>query len=259
MERSEISRIAHADHPIAAPVSADRLREIVSALTPPDDASILDLGCGEGAWLLRALQVHPGARGVGVDLVLPPEVDAEAARRGVSDRARWVQDDAAGWSDGLHDVVFCVGASHAFGGLEGTLTSVRAHLRPGGQVVLGDGIWDSSPSQAALDALQCTADDFPYLDGLVRQAVAHGFEVVHGHVSTLAEWDDYEWSWTGSLVRWALRQPVGSAQREEALAAARSHRDEWLGGYRGQLGFATLVLSDVLSPPQGSQVPQNVR
>ena len=250
MERSEISRIAHADHPIAAPVGEDRLRRLVAALAPPDDAAILDLGCGEGAWLLRALQAHPGTPGVGVDLALPPDVEAEAARRGVSERVRWVQADAAGWSDGgLHDVVFCVGASHAFGGLEGTLTSVRSYLRPGGQVLLGDGIWDSTPTQAALDALQCSADDFPTLDGLVRQAVQHGFEVVGGHVSTLEEWDDYEWSWTGSLVRWALGQPPGSAQRAEALDAARRHRDEWLQGYRGSLGFATLVLSDVLSAP----------
>jgi hypothetical protein len=64
-------------------------------------------------------------------------------------------------------------------------------------------------------------------------------------VSTREEWDDYEWSWTGSLTEWALRRAPGDAEREAALAAARTHRDGWLRGYRDQLGFATLVLQDL--------------
>jgi len=60
-------------------------------------------------------------------------------------------------------------------------------------------------------------------------------------VSDAAEWDNYEWSWVGSLTEWALDNP-GHPDAAEALAAAREHRDEWLRGYRGVLGFATLVL-----------------
>ncbi|MGZ4508677.1 MAG: hypothetical protein ACXVX0_15645, partial [Blastococcus sp.] len=63
-----------------------------------------------------------------------------------------------------------------------------------------------------------------------------------GHVSTAAEWDDYEWSWTGSLATWALTE---AADRAGALEAARTHRRQWLEGYRGQLGFVTLVLHDI--------------
>ena len=246
MDRVEISRIAHTDHPICAPVGEHRLRRLVGALDLPAGGDVLDLGCGQGAWLLAALEAHPEVRGVGLDLALPPDIGAETDRRAVADRVRWVQADASSWSDGLFDAVFCVGASHAFGGLDETLQAVRSHLRPGGQVVLGDSIWERPPSQSAQDALQATPDDFPDLAALVRRAVDAGFEVVAGHVSTLEEWDDYEWSWTGSLTRWALRQPATSPDRAEALAAARSHRDAWLHGYRQELGFVTLVLTDVL-------------
>lgn len=36
-----------------------------------------------------------------------------------------------------------------------------------------------------------------------------------------------------------------SVDRDQALSAARGHREAWLRGYRQQLGFATLVLHDV--------------
>ncbi len=108
----------------------------------------------------------------------------------------------------------------------------------------GDAIWDAPPTDAALVALEATADELPDLAGLVALAGDHGYEVAHGHVSTLAEWDEYEWSWTGSLADWSLAEGRAPDDRAEALGAARAHRDAWLGGYRGVLGFATLVLVD---------------
>lgn len=93
-------------------------------------------------------------------------------------------------------------------------------------------------------------EDFPDLPELVTRTRKCGFEPGYGHVSTLAEWDDYEWSWTGSLVTWALQQARDPAAREQALSAAREHREAWLGGYRQQLGFVTLVLHDIRQPPE---------
>jgi hypothetical protein len=69
---------------------------------------------------------------------------------------------------------------------------------------------------------------------------ADGWTPVYGHVSTIEEWDDYEFSWTGSLARWALDHP-DDPDAKQALEASAEHRDMWLG-YRGVLGFVTLVL-----------------
>ena len=185
----------------------------------------MDLGCGEGEWLLQLLSAHEQLRGVGVDHALPAEAAGAADRRGLGERVRWEEADAATWSDGLFDVVLCVGASHAFGGLDATLAAVRGHLRPGGQVVVGDGIWDVSPSRAAQEALEAGPEEFPDLTGMVERVRRHGYEPSFGHVSTLAEWDDYEWSWTGSLTRWALLEAPTEQDREQALTAAREHRE----------------------------------
>jgi cyclopropane fatty-acyl-phospholipid synthase-like methyltransferase len=245
MDRVEISNIAHADHPVAAPVATANVQRLLSRLSPPDDGRVVDLGCGWGEWLIEFLAKRSDLVGVGVDVALPAEVGTRAQARGVAERVEWIQADASSWDGGAFDVVLCIGASHAFGGLLETLRGCRRMLRPGGQVLLGDTIWDAPPSAAAQEALQASPEDFPDLPALVDRAREHGFEPGYGHVSTLEEWDDYEWSWTGSLTAWALQQASDPTEREQALDAARAHREAWLRGYRQQLGFATLLLHDV--------------
>ena len=251
MDRQRISSLAHVEHSIAAPVGERRAERLLGRLTLGPDASVVDLGCGAGAWLTRLATTAPGTRLVGVDTSATAlaEARARAERLGLSGRIEWVQGDAASTDTGLHDAVVCVGASHAFGGVDGTLRAVRERLGPGGQVVLGDTVWEQPPSHAAQHALDAGPDEFPDLAGLVDTAVGAGFEVVDGHVSTLEEWDDDEWAWTGALVRWALQQPLGSDEGAAALEAAREHRQAWLHGYRRHLGFATLVLVDVSGAP----------
>ena len=247
MDRQQISHIAHDEHAIAAPVGEARAARLLSRLALSPDASAVDLGCGAGAWLIRLAAAAPTARLTGVDISATALAEAQEAADllACGDRIEWVEGDAAAVLVGRHDAVLCIGASHAFGGLDGTLRAVRDRLQPGGRVILGDTIWEQPPSEAAQEALEATADDFPDLAGLVDRVRRHGFEVLDGHVSTLEEWDDYEWAWTGSLVRWATQQPAGSDDRATALGAAREHRDAWLHGYRKYLGFATLVLMDL--------------
>ncbi len=247
MDRRRISSLAHAEHSIAAPVGDQRVAQLLGRLPLDLGASVLDLGCGAGAWLLRLAAVAPGAHLVGVDIsgIALQEARSTADRLGVGGRIHWLEGDAASADTGRHDAVLCVGASHAFGGLDGTLRAVRDRLQPGGRALVGDMIWEQPPSRAAQEAVDAGPDELPDLAGLVDRAVAAGFEVVDGHVSTLQEWDDYEWAWTGALVRWALQQPLGSDDGAAALEAAREHRQAWLHGYRRHLGFATLVLAEL--------------
>lgn len=245
MDRTLASAIAHRRHPIAAPVSDANLRRILERLAVPAGGRVLDLGCGFGQWLLAALEAAPGATGVGVDTSAPALAAAGigAGQRQLADRVRFEEADAASWTGGSFDAVLCVGATHAFGGLAATLAAVRSHLDPGGRVLLGEGFWDGEPTPQAMSALGAEPGELPSLVDLVVEAQQAGFEPGYGHVSSAEEWDDYEWSWTGSLTEWALTE-ASDADRASALAMAGTHRDEWLAGYRGQLGFLTLVLHD---------------
>jgi SAM-dependent methyltransferase len=244
VDRDLISSVAHRWHPIAAPLSSGSVRTLIQRAGVRPGDSLLDLGCGQGAWLACLLEQHPGVTAVGVDRSTVALGTARTWSSGVADRVEWVEADAAAWRGERFDLVLCVGASHVFGGLTDMLPALRRHLVPGGTVIVGDTIWDVPPSPRALEALEATADDFPDAAGLLAAARDHGLEPSYGHISTLAEWDEYEWSWTGSLTQWALTQ-APAAQRHEALRIAADHRTAWLDGYRGELGFATVVFHDV--------------
>jgi SAM-dependent methyltransferase len=243
MNRELISAIAHGDHPIAAPITEANLDRLLVRAKLGAGARILDLGCGEAAWALRALELHPDATADGVDIAASGLAAAakQAAERGLSDRIRLHRLPAAEFrATEPYDLVLCVGATHAYGGLAATLDAVRGFLRPGGLALVGEGFWESTPSEEVLAKLGAAPEEYADLRGTVEVAESAGFRAVYGHTSELGEWDEYEWSWTGSLTRWALDHP--GPDGDAALAAAVDHREMWLGGYRGILGFVTLLL-----------------
>jgi cyclopropane fatty-acyl-phospholipid synthase-like methyltransferase len=243
MHRRQISTIAHTDHPVAAPLRDDSVRALLDRALPSGDARLLDLGCGSGTCLMRAHAARPGLRADGVDSDSDAIAAAERAadEAGFGDRIAFHAQDAAEFgSPHRYDLVLSIGAAHAFGGLLPTLTAAGSHLAPGGTVLLGDCFWERAPGPETLDA-GFAVDDYDDLATTVDRVVAAGRVPLHGHVSTLQEWDDYEWSWTGSLSRWALDNP-DHPDHGEALDAASGHRDAWLHGYRGTLGFVTLLL-----------------
>ncbi|MET9610176.1 class I SAM-dependent methyltransferase [Streptomyces sp. NPDC006512] len=243
MDRQRISSLAHADHPVAAPLSDDSVRALLERALAPGAGRLLDLGCGSGSWLVRAHAANPGLRADGVDH--DAETIATATRAvagaGLADRIVFHAQDATGFtSPHRYDLVLSIGADHAFGGLAPTLEAARGHLAPGGHVLLGTCFWEREPGPETL-GFGFRAEDHDDLATTVDRVVDQGWTPLHGYVSTLREWDDYEWSWTGSLSRWALEHP-GHPDSGQALRAANDHRDAWLHGYRGTLGFVTLLL-----------------
>lgn len=243
IDRSVVSAIAHTDHPIAAPLSDDAVRRLLHRALRPGPRHLLDLGCGTGVWLLRAASGRADITAVGVDL------DESAIDRGreivraarLTERIELVVGDASVYSPTRPaDCVLSVGAAHAFGGLMPTLDNVRPHLADAATVVVGDGFWAQDPTDDVLE-IGFERDEFADLATTVDRVVAAGWAPIYAHVSTAAEWDDYEWSWSGSLTEWAMDNP-DAPESSEALAAAAEHRNEWLRGYRDVLGFVTLVL-----------------
>ncbi|MGR4879846.1 SAM-dependent methyltransferase [Streptomyces sp. LARHCF249] len=243
MDRRQISSIAHTDHPIAAPLGDDSVRTLLDRALPGTDARLLDLGCGSGTWLMRALSARPDLRADGVDN--DAQAIAAAARAvdeaGLGGRIAFHAQDAAEFaSPHRYGLVLSIGATHAFGGLLPALKAADSHLAPGGSVLLGECFWEREPDRKTLDA-GFAVDDYDSLATTVDRITAAGWVPVYAHVSTLQEWDDYEWSWTGSLSRWALDHPE-HPDHGQALEAAAGHREAWLHGYRGTLGFVTLLL-----------------
>ncbi|WP_219465055.1 SAM-dependent methyltransferase [Nonomuraea rhizosphaerae] len=239
MDRQTISHLAHAHHPIASPISGTNLNRLLRRARLGPDARILDLGCGQAVWSVRLLELYRDATADGVDL---SDAGFEAAWElavgaEVASRLSLHLGSAAEFTAAEpYDLVLCVGATHAFGGLGATMEAINGLLAPGGLALVGEGFWDRPPSEE----LEAEVGTYPDLSGTVAEAEAAGYRTVYAHVSERDEWYDYEFSWTGSLMDWALRNP--GADGDAAMAAALEHRKMWLDGYRDRLGFVTLVL-----------------
>jgi SAM-dependent methyltransferase len=237
VNRELMSRIAHADHPIKSPVDDASVCRLLERALSRGDEHVLDLGCGGGEWLLRALVTRPHLHAEGVDISEDALTQARlgASDLGVQERLILHHQEAGDFvSSQSFDLVISVGATHAFGGLLPTLAAARKHLAPGGRVLVGEGFWDRPPSQEAVEML----GDFTDLATTVDRVVADGWTPVHGHVSTRHELDDYEWACWGSLASWALDHPDSS----HVLTTAATRRSEWLRIYRDSWGFVSLVL-----------------
>ena len=233
----------YADLDFNAPLSCAHAQELIASLRPLEGASIVDLGCGWAEFLLRALEDEPTGHGVGVDR--DPAVIARARTnaedRGVHDRVRLECADATTWSEET-DVAIVVGASHAWGGTRETLSAVARFLRPGGRFLLGEGIWEQPPTPEALAALDARPDDFTTVPDLVELCLEFGYRLLALSTATLNEWDQFESRYCAGRERWLLQNP-DAPNAADVRTEIDDHRNGWLHGYRGILGFVYITLA----------------
>ncbi|MEV0679555.1 methyltransferase domain-containing protein [Actinosynnema sp. NPDC050436] len=225
-----------------SPLSDAKSYDLIGTLGPLDGATVVDYGCGWAELLLRTVEHAPGATGLGVDDD-ERAIDrgrANIAARGLGDRVRLERADVTTWAADPADVVVSIGASHAWGGTRGTLEAMHTRLKPGGRLLLGDGIWDGEPNARALEIFP--REEFLLLHELVDLALATGFRLLNLTTANRDEWDSFESRWCASRERWLLDNP----DHPEAAEVARvvdEHRDGWLKGYRTSMGLAYLTLA----------------
>ena len=223
-----------------APLSEDHAGLLLNLVDAAPDRNVLDLGCGWGELLLRALSRAPEATRTGVDTAdwALERGRQLAEERGLSDRVAFVVGDAKSWNEPA-DRLLCVGASHAWGGNARALNSLRSLVRPGGRLIFGDGCWSSPPTA---DAASLFGDAILGLDALVGQALSAGWRVMHLTTADQHEWDTFETAWRAGREAWLQNFPLDPRGPE-----IRAHLDErlreYVSVYRNVLGFAYLVLA----------------
>jgi cyclopropane fatty-acyl-phospholipid synthase-like methyltransferase len=223
------------------PLSLPHAELLLERLETPGGGSILDLGCGWGELLIRAVQAAGSASVTGTGVDNHPG-DIDRARRAVADRGlgeqvRFVDASAVGWSESA-DRVICIGASHIWGGSEAALAALAQNVGAGGRVLFGDGFWKREPSDAAVAIFGREVAD---LGDLVRLAHAAGWDVMHLSEADQLEWDDFESTWRLGRHRWLAEHP-SDTRAPELRETLSGSLQEYLEVYRGVLGFCYLVL-----------------
>ena len=225
------------------PLSCDHAATLLERLELASAGSIVDLGCGWGELLLRAVDAagekgnrRLTAMGVDTDGVVLARARDLAGARGVAARVRFLQTAADEWTEPA-DRVLCIGAAHAFGGTSAALFALRKLVLPGGRLLFGDGCWERPPTPNASTLFGETL----HLHEIVKHASEVGWRTLHLSTADLREWDDFESSWRSGPEEWLLAHP-----KDPKISTVREQLDrrmaEYVNVYRGVLSFCYLVL-----------------
>jgi SAM-dependent methyltransferase len=233
VDRADASRIAHGELRLWNPLSEGTLDEAIELLAPPPGGRVLDVACGR-AEVLRRVAERFEVEAMGYD------TDAALIESGPPGLELQVRDSPP---PGPFDVVLCIAASHALGGFPDALDALRELVRPGGEVLLGEGYWRRSPSAEYLDALGgASADELPDYSGLMNAAEESGLRPLHSSVASEADWDRYEWRLILNAERWAAAHHTDSGAELLRERARRARERMTMPGGRETLGFALVLL-----------------
>ncbi|WP_180967325.1 SAM-dependent methyltransferase [Zhihengliuella halotolerans] len=235
------------------PLSEERAARLVTFLSEPAPAQVLDMGCGWGELLLRVLAEVPGARGRGVDsaVVSIDRATQQAAARGLADRVTFEAMPGLEVEDRPADAVICIGASQIWGppveeaqplDYAAALRALRGLVRPGGRLVYGEAIWSTAPHPAATAPLAGRDDEYLTADALRQQVRAAGFEVVDDDQADLGEWDVFEAGFRARFTRWLQANGADHPAATEVRRRHEEQRAAYEEGYRGVLGMTYLCL-----------------
>lgn len=221
------------------PLSLEKAIILVEQLKLTQNAYIVDIGCGEGEFLIRVVEQYE-ATGVGIDnnpdLI---KIATHKAKKSIQSKhlsficKDWQLFD---WGARKADLIISIGSEFIFGGYQQTLQSLSAHLLDNGKLLIGTVFWKQKPPSEYLRLMGNENHHFDFFT-TVDIAIESGFVPLYICRSNDDEWDDFE----------------SKHARERYLAAIQDDDDKefnktrnWQQGYLkwgiNTMGFCFLLL-----------------
>ncbi|MFT7463645.1 MAG: cyclopropane fatty-acyl-phospholipid synthase-like methyltransferase [Pseudohongiellaceae bacterium] len=250
MDRQRFSAIAHGELTYWNPIDPAVLAAWLSDLSLNSEARLLDVGCGRGALLLNVVAQH-GCHAVGVDphRGALDHAQSEAKRQSLSERIDWHCSDFSpgDWPPQSFDVIACIGASHGCGSYAETLATLTAMLRPGGQLLIGEGFWAQEPADDYLAFLGGSREELQTHEGHQQLASEHGLNLRRSHKATAQEWDHYEGIYAENIQNFVKSNP-NDPDAPAMLERITAWREAYLRWGRETLGFGLSLFSLAQAP-----------
>jgi SAM-dependent methyltransferase len=245
ISHARASAIAHGDLPFHNPISVASIDAVLDLLVLARDDDVLDIGCGPGELLVRIAE-RSGTGGVGIDTSEEQiaVARAHAAARAPAAALAFEAGDAGAYEAPAATFALgaCLGATHALGGLDGTLDRLAELVRPGGYSLVGEGYWAHRPERELLALLGATEDELTGLPELLAAGDARGLELVYAATASPREWELYEWAYVFNADRYAAEHSDEAGIELIRDRAATMRRRRQLAARDGEtLGFALVV------------------
>ncbi|NNE48122.1 MAG: class I SAM-dependent methyltransferase [Rhodothermales bacterium] len=235
--------IGHEHHVFWNPLSEAKVDELIELLALPDEAQVVDIGCGKAEFLVRTVR-RWNCSAVGVDMSPYCVADARAKieAAGLASAVEIVEANGSDYSAKplSFDAAVCLGASWIWGGLEGTLRALSSYAIPGGLVLVGEPFWRTAPSREHLEAAEFTESSFGTHIGNIQTGLRMGLGLLHAVVSNEDDWDRYEG------YQWYAAEKYSKHHRDdpdvrELLDKVRKSRDHYLEWGRKEIGWAVYL------------------
>lgn len=199
-----------------APLSEQHAAQLIGDLNLHETCHILDLGCGWGELLLRALATTSGAVGVGVDHdpAALNRARVAAGERNLVQRTTFICADLHAYTVPPSDVVLAIGIGHATRSPRHTLAIIKDRLLPGGSALYADGYWKRPPTASERAAIASHSRELCSLGELCAEAAAMGFSVLSSSVASDDELQSYAQQTRAGLLR---RRPARDMASEREV------------------------------------------
>lgn len=242
MDPLHFYEIVERDLDLQNPMAEGTLDALAAAAGVGDGSRVLDVGSGKGALLRRWGLLH-AIDGTGLELnpAFVREARVRADRDGGIGRLRFVEGparDFAAQPEG-YDVAACLGAPFAIGTFGEAVDWLRAAVRPGGAIVIGDR-YLAEPLGAERGEVEEEVAALPDLAGVHDRLASRGLTVTAVFGSTTADWDRYLSAWWTAAADWAAANP-DHPDRAAVLAEVAADRDRYLRVERRHVGWAAWV------------------
>ena len=224
------------------PMSGARLDALVERLALDPGDHVVEIGSGKGDLLVRILRRWLGVTAEGFDRNpwFLADADARAEASGVADRLRCLETGTPGGliGDRSAALAIAIGATGIIGGQEATIAGLARSIRPGGEVLFGDGIWVAEPPTAGLAAFGMDRDELAVGSaGLAALGRGLGLTLLEHETVSTAEWDEYESSYVAAVDDWAAANP-DDPESAPFTARADLFRSTYRTWRRDTMGFA---------------------
>ena len=142
--------------PYNAPLSRKRTQEIINCLILPDNANVLDIGCGESEFLLEIRRKHKiSGLGIDIDGNMINTANFKAAESKFDSEITFQEIDARKCNlvSNTYDLIICVGAEYIWGSYIEAIKQIKGYAKTNGYIVLGTIFWKKEPNKMYLELM----------------------------------------------------------------------------------------------------------